>query len=145
MQFEFRIGPYTSAFLPSPEEVSVEAAVWWALEQPFAKSKGTDRIGRPVSEKLEPSNSGDDDDSSDGGPTETEWPFEYEQAEPIWHTRGQGLGLDLWQVPRQDSACNTYVLEYNPAQRRVSSSRRGSSYGREKWHSRQRELGGSDI
>jgi hypothetical protein len=67
MRFEFRIGPYTSAFLPSPEEVSVEAAVWWALEQPFAKSKGTDRIGRPVSEKLELSSSGDNDDSSDGG------------------------------------------------------------------------------
>jgi hypothetical protein len=47
----------------------------------------------------------------------------------FWHPRGQVLGLDLWQCPRQDSACNTYALEYDPAQRRVGSSRRwtGSS------------------
>jgi hypothetical protein len=36
-----------------------------------------------------------------------------------WHTRK--LGVDLWQVPRQDSARNTYALEYDTAQRRVGS------------------------
>jgi hypothetical protein len=32
--------------------------------------------------------------------------------------RGQVLGVDLWQVPRQDSARNTYALEHGPAQSR---------------------------
>jgi len=39
-----------------------------------------------------------------------------------WHPRGQVLELDLCQGPRQDSTCNTYVLEYNPAQRRVGQA-----------------------
>ncbi|TVY87442.1 hypothetical protein LAWI1_G006801, partial [Lachnellula willkommii] len=42
------------------------------IQGSVAKSDGADRIGRPVSEKLEPSSNGDDDDSSDGGPSEAE-------------------------------------------------------------------------
>jgi hypothetical protein len=34
-----------------------------------------------------------------------------------WHKRK--LGVDLWQVPRQNSVCNTYALEHDPAQRQV--------------------------
>jgi len=46
-----------------------------------------------------------------------------------WDPKGQVLELDLWHGLRQDLACNTYALEYDPAQRRVGSSRRwtGSS------------------
>ena len=29
--------------------------------------------------------------------------------------RGQVLGVDLWQVSRQDSARHTYALEHGPA------------------------------
>ncbi len=43
-----------------------------ALFDEVAKSDGPDRIGQPVLEKLEATSSGDDDDSSDGGPSETE-------------------------------------------------------------------------
>jgi hypothetical protein len=32
--------------------------------------------------------------------------------------RGQVLGVDLWQVPRQGSARNMYALEHGPAQSR---------------------------
>jgi len=41
-----------------------------------------------------------------------------------WHTRKQVLGVDLWQVPRQDSTRNTYALEHDPAQSRIASPRR---------------------
>jgi hypothetical protein len=33
--------------------------------------------------------------------------------------RGQVLGVDLPQIPMQDSARNSYALEYDTAQRRV--------------------------
>jgi len=33
--------------------------------------------------------------------------------------RRQVLGVDLWQVPRQGSARNTYALEHGPAPRRI--------------------------
>jgi hypothetical protein len=33
--------------------------------------------------------------------------------------RGQVLGVDLLQVPKQDSARNTYSLERDPTQRRL--------------------------
>jgi hypothetical protein len=32
--------------------------------------------------------------------------------------RGQALGVDLWQVPRRDSARSTHTLEYDTAQSR---------------------------
>jgi hypothetical protein len=34
--------------------------------------------------------------------------------------REKDLGVDLWQVPWQDLACNTHVLEHNTAQRRIA-------------------------
>ncbi|TVY46022.1 hypothetical protein LSUB1_G000172 [Lachnellula subtilissima] len=54
---------------PSPEHRDDPGALFDEVEMVV---DGTDRIGRPVSEKLEPSSSGDDDDSSDGDPSETE-------------------------------------------------------------------------
>jgi hypothetical protein len=55
--------------------------------------------------------------------------FEHEQAQPMVRPRraalagiqerGQVLGVDLPQIPRQDSARNTYALEHDTAQRRV--------------------------
>jgi hypothetical protein len=56
-------------------------------------------------------------------------PFEHEDEYPMVRLRraalagvqegGQVLGLDLRQVPRQDSACNTHTLEHGTAQRRL--------------------------
>jgi hypothetical protein len=37
-----------------------------------------------------------------------------------WHTRGQVLGVDLRQVPRQDSGRSTHALDHGTAQSRVS-------------------------
>jgi hypothetical protein len=43
-------------------------------------------------------------------------PFEHEQAQPMvkanarWHTRKHVLGVDLWQVPWQDSALGRLEL-----------------------------------
>jgi len=55
--------------------------------------------------------------------------LEYEQAQPMVRPRraalvgiqerGQVLGVDLWQVPRQYSARSTYALEHDPAPRRL--------------------------
>lgn len=42
--------------------------------------------------------------------SKTSWIFQvWYTLRSLTATRGQVLGLDLWQVPRQDSACNTYV------------------------------------
>jgi hypothetical protein len=91
-------------------------------------------LGAPVSEKVEPSSSGDDDNLSDGDP---DFSSDNGDSRPsrvrartsradgqtwtssaCWHTRK--LGVDLWQVPRQDSARNTYALTSN-----ARSTRRG--------------------
>lgn len=40
-------------------------------------------------------------------------------ALPSIQERGAALGVDVWQVPRQESACSTHSQEHSPAQRRV--------------------------
>jgi hypothetical protein len=35
------------------------------------------------------------------------------------HEGGEALEVDLCQVPRQNSGCNTHALEHDPAQRRI--------------------------
>jgi hypothetical protein len=55
--------------------------------------------------------------------------FERGRAEPMvrpgraaladLQKRGHALGVDLWQVPQQDSAHNTHALEYGLALRRI--------------------------
>jgi hypothetical protein len=71
-------------------------------------------------EQLEPSSSGNDNDSSDGGLSEASRAVRARASRAdgqtwtsraYWHTRGQVLGLDLRQVLGWDSARNTYALE----------------------------------
>jgi hypothetical protein len=90
-----------------------------------------------ASRRSEPSSSDGDgglsdsgsESSSDGDGCLSEAEPGHEQAQPMVRSgraaltgiqeRGQVLGMDLWQVPRQDSTRNTYALEHGLAQRRL--------------------------